>query len=146
MEIYKMGIDNLISTFDNELPEFEKWDSAHVKICRLVIEENEKIIGWAALTPISAKKAYWGAAELSIYISDGYKSKGVGSMLLNALIEESEKNGFWSLQSIIFEENVPSIKLHEKFNFRKIGYREKIARDRFGNWHNVILMERRNNF
>ena len=58
-------------------------------------------------------------------------------------IEEAPKCGYWSLYSAIFSINAGSIALHKKCGFREIGYREKIAKDKFGIWQNTTLMELR---
>jgi phosphinothricin acetyltransferase len=80
---------------------------------------------------------------VSIYIDPGAQGKGIGTRLLQALIQESEKQGFWTLQSGIMQNNLASIRLHERCGFRMVGYRERIGRDRFGVWRNTVLMERR---
>jgi phosphinothricin acetyltransferase len=67
---------------------------------------------------------------------------GVGDKLMDALIKESELNGIWTLQAGIFPENIGSIKLHLKYNFRTIGTRKSLGK--LGNkWHDVLLLERR---
>jgi len=68
---------------------------------------------------------------------------GIGRALLNKVIELSEENGFWTLQSGIIKENVSSIELHKKCGFREIGYRERVGKMPEGTWHDVVLMERR---
>ena len=85
---------------------------------------------------------YGGVAEVSIYIAESARGKGVGKQLFEQLIEESEKNELWTLQSGILQENITSIKLHEKCGFRIVGVRERIGQ-RDGIWRNVVLMERR---
>ncbi|MGE7694963.1 N-acetyltransferase family protein [Lysinibacillus sp. NPDC094177] len=60
------------------------------------------------------------------------------------LIEESEKEGFWTLQSSVFAINTSSIQLHKKMGFRIVGTREKIAQLN-GKWHDTVIMEKRNN-
>lgn len=75
---------------------------------------------------------YHGVAEVSIYVRDSYKGKQVGTQLLTHLIAKSEKHGIWTLQSGMMEDNLASIRLHEKCGFRKVGYRERIGKDRFG--------------
>jgi len=67
---------------------------------------------------------------------------GVGKALLQALIEDSERAGIWTLQAGIFPENTISIALHKACGFRELGIRERIGRLR-GVWRDVILMERR---
>ena len=80
---------------------------------------------------------------VSIYIDNKYQGSGIGTKLLKKLCNESEKRGYWCLYVAIFSINRPSIELHKKCGFREIGYRERIAKDRFGKWQNTVLMERR---
>ncbi len=141
--VYKEGLAEGRSTFQKECPSYEAWDKSHLKDCRYVIMDNNKIIGWCSLSATSAREVYKGVVEVSIYISSEFRNKGAGTELLNFLIEETEKKGYWSLYSAILEVNSPSILLHKKCGFREIGYREKIAKDIFGVWQNTILMERR---
>ena len=142
-DIFAYAIEEGKSTVRTVCPTWEEWDSAHRPDCRLVAEENGRVIGWVALSPISLVPAYSGLAEVSIYIAPDRRNHGIGGQLLRALCNESEKAGYWMLESRIFEENEASIALHTACGFRKVGYREKIAKDRFGRWLNTILMERR---
>lgn len=142
-EIYRQGIATNLATFQSECPEYEQWDKAHRQDCRLVLTEGERIAGWAALSPVSARSVYSGVAEVSIYLDEGCRGKGLGAALLRALVAAAEAQGCWTLQSGIMRDNLPSIRLHEKCGFRMVGYREKIGRDRFGSWRGTVLMERR---
>jgi L-amino acid N-acyltransferase YncA len=141
-EIYKQGIETGLATFQNDIPDWDSWDKSHLSNCRIAVFENNQMAGWASLSPVSGRCVYAGVAEVSVYIAAGQRGKGVGSLLLNQLIDQSEKAGFWTLQSGIFSENIASIKLHEKCGFRQIGYREKIGRKN-GIWKDNIIMERR---
>jgi len=141
--IYQQGIESNIATFQNDCPAWREWDAAHIKACRLVIGENETVLGWAALTAVSSRCVYAGVAEVSVYIDAGAQGKGVGTRLLTELVHASESAGFWTLQSGILRDNVASIRLHEKCGFRMVGYRERIGQDRFGAWRDTVLMERR---
>lgn len=142
-EIYRKGIDTHIATFQTACPTYAEWDKSHRQECRLVLTVNRRVVGWTALTPISSRCVYAGVAEVSIYISPALCGKGYGTLLLNRLVSEAEKQGYWMLQSGILQHNSASIRLHEKCGFRVVGYREKIARDHFGVWRNTVLMERR---
>lgn len=142
-EIYKQGMEHGISTFNTECPSYEEWDAGHIRECRFVSEEDGRVVGWTTISPVSGRCAYRGVVEVSIYIADEYQGKGIGTKLLQRLCEESEKAGYWSLYSAIFSINEASIALHKKCGFREIGYRERIAKDKFGNWQNTTLMERR---
>jgi L-amino acid N-acyltransferase YncA len=141
-EIYKQGIDTGNATFETQVPAWEKWDSSHVPLCRIIAQTENNIVGWAALVPVSARKVYSGVGEVSIYISDKFQGLKIGSKLLKQLIAESEKNGFWTLQSVVFPQNKASIKIHQDNGFRIVGYREKIGQMN-GNWRDTILLERR---
>lgn len=141
--IYQEGIDTGMATFQTEIPSYEAWNQSHIKTCRLVAVVDDQVIGWIALSPCSTRCVYAGVAEVSIYISAGYRGKQVGEMLMKAAIAESEKEGFWSLLSVIIETNQSSIALHSKTGFRVIGYREKIAKDVNGIWQNTVMLERR---
>lgn len=143
-EIYTQGIEEGKSTFETQCPDYETWDANHLRECRFVACENGTVVGWCAIGSVSKRAAYKGVAEHSIYIDRSARGKGVGTKLLNYLCEESEKCGYWCLFSAVFAVNEPSLILHKKCGFREIGYREKIAKDRFGNWQNTVLLERRN--
>lgn len=142
VEIYKQGLATNIATFQNDLPQWEDWNKGHLDFCRISIYENNKMLGWTALTPVSSRCVYAGVAEVSVYIAQKERGKGIGKILLNELIKQSEANGIWMLQSGIFSENQSSIKLHEKCGFRMVGYREKIGKKN-GIWKDNILMEYR---
>ena len=143
-EIYQQGILTGNATFQKEPPTWEEWDRGHILECRIVARLDGHVLGWAALSPFSSRYVYAGVAELSIYVRQSSTGKGIGSKLLNSLIEESEKNGYWTLQAGIFPENTASIKLHSKFGFREVGRRERIGRMDCV-WRDTILLERRSN-
>ncbi len=141
-KIYAEGVATGNATFQASIPEWEEWDSAHVQTPRLVAVENDKVLGWAALTAVSGRCVYAGVGEVSVYVSESARGKGIGKLLLNALIAASEQNGFWTLQAGIFPENTGSIKIHEDCGFRIIGKREKIGKMN-GQWRDTLLLERR---
>ena len=141
--IYDEGIATGYATFETNVPQYGDWDKAHVRLCRLIAEEDGSIQGWAALSPVSSRCVYGGVAEISIYIGENARGKGIGKVLLARLIEESERAGYWTLQSGIFPENKASIKLHERLGFRFLGKRESIGKTNDGIWKDNLLFERR---
>lgn len=141
--IYLEGINTGKATFQSDIPTWENWNNGHITSCRLVARLGTKVLGWAALSPTSSRCVYAGVAEVSIYIGEEYRGKGIGKALLTNLVRLSEENGFWTLQSGIMRENTASISLHKTCGFREIGIREKVAKMSNGKWHDVVLMERR---
>jgi L-amino acid N-acyltransferase YncA len=142
VEIYLQGIATGHATFQTEAPEWDAWDKSHLSFCRLAAFENDEMLAWAALSPVSSRCVYGGVAEVSIYVASSARGKGIGKILFAQLIKESEENSLWTLQSGIFPENIDSIKLHEDMGFRKIGFREKIGNMK-GEWRDNVIMERR---
>jgi phosphinothricin acetyltransferase len=141
-EIYKQGIETGIATFQKDIPTWDAWDSGHLKTCRIVATLRDEIIGWAALNKVSGRCVYAGVAEVSVYVASQYRGQKTGTRLLESLISESESEGYWTLQAVIFPENITSLKLHKNHGFRKVGFREKIGK--MNNvWRDTILLERR---
>jgi L-amino acid N-acyltransferase YncA len=141
-EIYLAGIATRQSTFEMEAPSWESWDSAHLRFGRLVAREDETVVGWAALNPVSSRHVYAGVAEVSVYIAQDQRGIGLGRRLLEALIAASEANGIWTLQAVMFFENARSLALHRRCGFREVGRRERIAK-LDGVWRDTVLLERR---
>lgn len=156
-QIYQEGIDTGNATFaPAPPPSWEAWCQGKITACSLVARGDSNllgwvpdptILGWVALGPYSSRAVYAGVAEVSIYLSARARGQGVGSALLQAVINLSETNGLWTLQAGIFPENQASLKLHTKHGFRQVGVREKLGRMAFGpwagQWRDVILLERR---
>jgi phosphinothricin acetyltransferase len=140
--IYCDGIAGGLATFETECPSWEEWDAAHLTCCRLVAREEDEVVGWAALSPVSRRPCYAGVAEVSVYVAAGARRQGVGRLLLEALIHESEEHGIWTLQGATLAENAASLRLQAVCGFRVIGRRERIAVLN-GVWRDTILTERR---
>jgi len=141
-EIYRQGIETGMATFETSVPSWESWNENKLKHSRLIAFENNEALGWVALSKVSSRCVYEGVAEVSIYVSKNHRGKGVGKILMENLINESETHGIWTLQSGMFPENEATIALHKLFGFRIIGYREKIGK-LGGIWRDSVLMERR---
>jgi phosphinothricin acetyltransferase len=140
--IYLDGLATGQATFETQAPSWTQWNNAHLPVPRLVATSEECVLGWAALSPVSARAVYVGVAEVSVYVDKDSRGKGVGKALFAALIAESEKNGIWTLQASVFPENVASIALHRACDFCVVGRRERIGK-RNGVWRDTLLLERR---
>jgi L-amino acid N-acyltransferase YncA len=142
LAIYAEGIEEGLATFETRCPSWEEWDQAHLDACRLVAEGEGLLLGWAALSPVSRRACYRGVAEVTVYVAQAARGRGVGLALLRELIEASEEAGFWTLQGASFEENTASIRMQERCGFRVVGFRERIGQ-LAGRWKNTVLTERR---
>ena len=140
--IYEDGIRARTATFETAVPDWKRWDETHLAEPRLVVEEDGAVLGWAALSSTSTRPAYAGVAEVSVYVAEDARGRGIGRALLEALVERSEAAGIWTLQAGVFPENRASLALHRACGFRTVGIRERIAR-LDGAWRDVVLLERR---
>ena len=141
-DIYLQGMQTGHATFEQNVPEWQVWDRSHLKVPRLVCRLAGSVMGWAALSPVSERCVYGGVAEVSVYVDSRSAGQGIGSALLNALINESETQGIWTLQAGIFPENKASIHIHLKCGFREVGLRQNLGQLN-GTWRDVLLYERR---
>ena len=142
LNIYHQGLDTGAASFETEAPDWDTWQAKFLPQSRLVWEQDGQLRGWAALAPVSVRDSYRGVAEVSIYVATEFLGQGIGGKLMAGLIEESERNGIWSLYSSIFPENQATLKLHLRHGFREVGIRERIAQ-RDGRWRNTLILERR---
>jgi len=140
--IYLEGIATGQATFETEAPSWPQWDDAHLQFARLVARADGDVLGWAALSRVSARRAYEGVAEVSVYVSARHRGKGIGRSLLEALVHEAEQNGIWTLQAVMFPENAASVSLHRRCGFREVGRRQRISKLN-GVWRDTVLLERR---
>jgi L-amino acid N-acyltransferase YncA len=148
LAIYRLGIDEGDATFETVVPTWQQFDEAKLPAHRHVALDVEgegdvdKVLGWVAVSSVSARAAYAGVVEHSVYVHPHARGRGVGSALLRALIASTEAAGIWTIQSGIFPENTASLALHARAGFRVLGTRERIGRHH-GVWRDVVLIERR---
>jgi len=142
--IYINGINTQNATFERveNIKDYASWISSKIEDSCFVVEFDKEVVGWASLSPVSSRCVYSGVAEVSVYVDPTVGGKGIGSRLLGALVDYAENHNIWTIQSGIFPENESSIALHQKFGFRKVGYREKIGK-MDGVWRDNVFFERR---
>lgn len=146
--IYREGIAAGNATFESEPPSWDDFDRGKLDVGRLVATDSEgSVLGWIAASRVSAREVYRGVVEHSVYVADRAHGRGVGKALLAAFLNDAENAGIWTIQASIFPENAPSLALHERAGFRRIGHRERIAYMTYGpwrdTWRDTILIERR---
>jgi L-amino acid N-acyltransferase YncA len=140
--IYAEGIATGDATFETAAPSWEEFDAGRLSDHRLVAVEEGRIVGWAALSPTSARPCYQGVVEHSVYVAETARNRGVGRALMEALVTGADAAGLWTIQTSIFPENAASLALHERVGFRVVGRRERIAQ-LDGAWRDTLLLERR---
>lgn len=147
LRIYQDGIDTGHATFTAELPSWQSWNDGHLSDVRLVAIADGQVAGWFALAGVSSRPVYRGVAEISIYVSQAFRGRGVGHALMRSAVGQTEALGFWTLQAGIFPENKASLALHSEAGFKEIGRRRGLGRMSYGplkgQWRDVVLMERR---
>ena len=140
--IYRQGMATGDATFETEVPPWRVWDADHLPGHRLVALEGPAVLGWAALSPCSSRFVYRGVAEVSIYIDEAARGRGVGRALLDEIVAGAEAGGIWTIEAGIFPENEASLVLHRGAGFRVVGVRERLG-EMDGQWRDVLLLERR---
>src|SRR5439155_5873967 len=123
--IYREGIASGQATFETDAPSWEQWDASHHPFARFVARSEGRVVGWAALAPVSRRRCYAGVAEVSVYVAADCRGRGIGRALLSAVVAESERLGIWTLQGASFPENEASLRLQQACGFRVVGRRER---------------------
>jgi phosphinothricin acetyltransferase len=139
--IYAQGIATRNATFETDVPSWDEWDAAHLPEHRFVATDDE-VVGWIALGAVSNRCCYTGVAEVSAYVAEVARGRGVGAALLERLIASTEQAGIWTLETGVFPENERSLALLKRFGFREVGVRERLGK-LDGVWRDVVLLERR---
>jgi phosphinothricin acetyltransferase len=143
LAIYQAGLDGGQASFETTAPDWATFDAGRLREHRFVaVDSDGEVLGWIAVTPVSQRPVYAGVVEHSVYVAERAAGRGIGRLLLAALIESTEAAGIWTIQSGVFPENAASLALHARAGFRVVGTRERVGRHH-GQWRDVILLERR---
>jgi L-amino acid N-acyltransferase YncA len=143
LAIYQAGLDSGLASFETVAPDWTVFDRGKLADHRLVAEVNGAVVGWAAVSAVSARPVYAGVVEHSVYVDPAAHGQGVGTALLEALAASTEAAGIWTIQSGVFPDNAASLRVHAKAGFRVVGTREKVGRHPRDGWRDVLLIERR---
>jgi len=146
--LYRSGIATGHATFEAEPPTWERFDAGKLVDQRLVaVDDAGRVLGWVAASGVSDRCVYAGVVEHSVYVDPAAQGRGVGRLLLDALVASTEAAGIWTVQSGVFPENAASLALHASAGFRVVGIRERVGRMTYGElagrWRDVVMIERR---
>jgi phosphinothricin acetyltransferase len=144
LAIYNYAVRHLPATFEVEersAEAQEAWFAAHDdRHPVLVAEDDRHVVGWAALSPFSERVAYARTVENSVYVHRDHWGRGVGTLLMGALMQEARVAGHHVVVARIVGDNAASIRLHARFGFTTVGTLHEVGW-KFGRWHDVLIME-----
>ena len=143
-EIYNDAVVNTVATFDTSpktLEEQRKWFEGHgEKHPVLVAVIDGAVVGWGSLSSWSERCAYEDSAEMSAYVKDEFRGRGVGSRLAAALLDEGRKRGLHTVIARIESSNAPSIHILESCGFDTVGTMRQVGR-KFGRLLDVCILQ-----
>ncbi len=143
-DIYNDAIKKTTATFDTEpktLEEQKSWFAEHdARHPILVVDEDGLIVAWASLSQWSDRCAYSDTAEISLYVKEEYRRKGIGKQLMKAIIHEGKAAGLHTIIARIAGSNKISVDLCKSFGFQYIGTMREVGK-KFGNLLDVHLMQ-----
>lgn len=142
LAIYAEGLATRNATFETRVPTAEQMRARWLPDLAWVAELDGEVVGWTAITPVSARECYAGVGESSVYVAGAARGRGVGKALLFTQVTEADRAGLWTLQTSIFPENRASLALHRSAGFRTLAVRTRIAQ-LDGVWRDTVLLERR---
>lgn len=146
LAIYAEGIAGGHATFQETAGTWEAFIGSKGPAPRLVAEDGGRVLGFATVSPTSARGVYAGVQEESVYVTAATAGRGIGHALLARLVAESPAAGIWCLTAGIFPENKASLVLHAAHGFRCIGRQKKAGcmthGPLAGQWRDVLRLQR----
>lgn len=131
--IYNSTIPSRMVTADTEDVSVEsrkQWFEEHNPETRplwVIEDRSNEIIGWVSFSSFYGRPAYNGTVEMSIYLDESCRGKGVGKKVLQYCIDNAGKHGITTLLGFIFLHNEPSLKLFRHFGFEDWGTLPDVA-------------------
>jgi phosphinothricin acetyltransferase len=144
--IYNLEVLETTVTFDlvtRTLEEQEHWIEQHSggHPAIVAVDDAGSVSGFASLSPFRPRAAYAPTVEDSVYVHREARGRGVGELLLRAILALGADHGFHSVMARIVGGHDTSIALHRKCGFEEIGCEREVGR-KFGRWLDVVLMQR----
>ncbi len=143
-EIYNYYIRNTHHTFETEPIDSgemrKRIDETINSYPFFVGEENSEILAYAFAAQYKSRCAYKSSAEVSVYVKNNLRQKGIGKILYEKLLEELSKTDVHAIIAGIALPNEPSIKLHENFGFEKVAHFREVG-FKLGRWIDVGYWE-----
>lgn len=138
--IYNYYVKNTDITFETELVPDSEMRQRILEISGkypyLVYEESGKILGYCYASLWKKREAYHNTVESTVYLSPSSQGKGIGGLLMNALLDELKKTHIHAVIACITLPNPSSIKLHEKLGFKQVSHFMEVGY-KFERWIDV---------
>ena len=145
LDIYNDAVLHSTATFDLEPRTWEgqrQWFEEHrPPYAVYVATAGDTVAGWGSLSPFRPRPGYRFTAEDSIYVRQDFRGRGIGTSLLEVLIEAASRGRFHSVMALIDGDNAVSVRLHERFGFRHVGTFREVG-FKFGRRLDVVHMQR----
>lgn len=142
--IYNYEVENETSTFDlvpRSLEDQLEWQNARQgAFCVFVAEIDGEVVGFGALSPYKERAAYRTSVEDSVYVRRDMGRRGIGTAIVEYLLETAKNGGFHAVMARITTLSVGSIALHQSAGFQMVGIEREIGR-KFNKWLDVALMQ-----
>lgn len=144
LNIYNQAVLETTATFDLEVQTLEQrrvWFAHHGPRYPLVVaEEDGHVLGYCGLSPYGGKPGYRYTAEISIYIDHQQRGRGVGSQLMQHILDRAQRIGLHAILAHISRGNDASVRLHERFGFTFVGCLREVGH-KFGQWQDVLIYQ-----
>src|SRR5208282_2249523 len=135
------GLDGEFETPDAEDLKRRRKSMQRRKMPHIVAEDNGVVVGYAYAVPFRRRPAYRYCVKHSIYVHNDHLRRGIGRLLMSALIDSCAAAGFRQMIGYIDAANRASLALHEGFGFRQVGYLPSVGY-KFGHWTDTAMVQR----
>ncbi len=143
-DIYNEGIATRLATFETDprsAQDVQAWLVAGERLPLIVAEDGGEVLGFARISAYSERPVYAGVGEVSVYVTERARGRGLGTALLEALQDGATQLGYWKLLGKLFPGNAASEAMVRRCGWRDVGLHERHAR-LDGEWRDVLLVER----
>lgn len=145
--IYAVEVTDFVNTYEYEIPEAAEMRRRMQDIVGrgfpyIVAEVDGRVAGYAYANTYRGRIAYQWTVENSVYVDAAFQGRGVGTALMQGLIDACVARGYRQMVAVIGEPtNTASIKLHERFGFQTVGVFRGLGR-KHGRWLDTVQMQR----
>ena len=144
--IYNYEVETSTATFDlvpRSIEAQREWITARSGAFSALVADDSAagVIGFAALSTYRDRAGYRTTVENSVYVHRDHQRRGVGRLLLGALLEVARDSGFHTVIARIDSQSSGSLALHESLGFVTVGVERQIGR-KFGRWLDSVIMQK----